>query len=187
MNTKLFYENDNPREYVSLVPTSAHTGDGIGNLIALICTLTQTMLTKRIAYCDELQATVMEVGHIWGELPLFTSGVGDAASVHVRCGGRCLCSRQVWETLPLFTSGVGVTTSVHVSHLVASCRFVSKVKPQRCICVGVITAIVVVAMDVVYAGRTVWWWCFISWTFVCWSLHRLICTASMAAYLSCCA
>lgn len=61
----LFNENKNPREYISLVPTSAHTGDGMGNLIALICDLTQNMLTKRLAYSEELQATVMEVCWIW--------------------------------------------------------------------------------------------------------------------------
>ncbi|KAL8617183.1 hypothetical protein ACOMHN_014353 [Nucella lapillus] len=61
LNAKLFYENKNPKEYVSLVPTSAHSGDGMGNLVALICSLTQTLLARRLAYCDELQATVMEV------------------------------------------------------------------------------------------------------------------------------
>ncbi|KAK3100060.1 hypothetical protein FSP39_014100 [Pinctada imbricata] len=61
INAALYYENKNPREYVSLVPTSAHSGDGMGNLIALICELTQTMLAKRVSYSEELQATVMEV------------------------------------------------------------------------------------------------------------------------------
>ena len=49
------------REYISLVPTSAHSGDGMGNLIALICELCQTMLAKRLSYSEELQATAMEV------------------------------------------------------------------------------------------------------------------------------
>ena len=62
MNAALSYENKNPREYISLVPTSAHSGDGMGSLIALICELTQTLLAKKLAYSDELQATVMEVG-----------------------------------------------------------------------------------------------------------------------------
>lgn len=61
INAVLFYENKNVREYVSLVPTSAHSGDGMGNLIALLCDLAQTMMAKRLAYSDELQATVMEV------------------------------------------------------------------------------------------------------------------------------
>lgn len=61
MNAALFYENKDPRTFVSLVPTSAHTGDGMGSLIALLVELTQTMLTKRLAECQELRAQVMEV------------------------------------------------------------------------------------------------------------------------------
>ena len=61
LNTALFYENKNPKEYISLVPTSAHSGDGMGNLIALICELCQTLLAKRLAFSEELQATAMEV------------------------------------------------------------------------------------------------------------------------------
>ena len=61
LNSCLFYENKNPREYISLVPTSAHSGDGMGNLVALICELTQTMLAKRLMWSQELQAITMEV------------------------------------------------------------------------------------------------------------------------------
>ncbi|XP_041637918.1 eukaryotic translation initiation factor 5B [Cheilinus undulatus] len=61
LNAALFYENKDPRTFVSLVPTSAHSGDGMGNLIALLVELTQTMLARRIAHCDELRAQVMEV------------------------------------------------------------------------------------------------------------------------------
>ncbi|XP_057676983.1 eukaryotic translation initiation factor 5B isoform X3 [Corythoichthys intestinalis] len=61
LNASLFYENKDPRTFVSLVPTSAHSGDGIGNLIALLVELTQTMLARRVAHCDELRAQVMEV------------------------------------------------------------------------------------------------------------------------------
>ncbi|KAM9173596.1 eukaryotic translation initiation factor 5B [Pangshura tecta] len=61
LNAALFYENKDPRTFVSLVPTSAHTGDGMGSLIALLVDLTQTMLNKRLAQCEELRAQVMEV------------------------------------------------------------------------------------------------------------------------------
>ncbi|XP_053563660.1 eukaryotic translation initiation factor 5B [Bombina bombina] len=61
LNAALFHENKDPRTFVSLVPTSAHTGDGMGNLIALLVELTQTMLNKRLAHSDELRAQVMEV------------------------------------------------------------------------------------------------------------------------------
>ncbi|XP_060043447.1 eukaryotic translation initiation factor 5B isoform X3 [Erinaceus europaeus] len=61
LNAALFYENKDPRTFVSLVPTSAHTGDGMGSLIYLLVELTQTMLSKRLAHCEELRAQVMEV------------------------------------------------------------------------------------------------------------------------------
>lgn len=61
LNAALFFENKDPRTFLSLVPTSAHTGDGMGNLIALLVELTQTMLAKRLAYSLELRAQVMEV------------------------------------------------------------------------------------------------------------------------------
>lgn len=61
LNAALFHENKDPRTFVSLVPTSAHSGDGMGNLIALLVDLTQTMLARRLAHCDELRAQVMEV------------------------------------------------------------------------------------------------------------------------------
>eukprot|EP00061_Rhincodon_typus_P012149 g37702.t1 len=60
LNAALFFENKDPRTFVSLVPTSAHTGDGMGNLIAMLVELTQTMLAKRLAYSMELRAQVME-------------------------------------------------------------------------------------------------------------------------------
>lgn len=61
LNAALFYENKDPRTFVSLVPTSAHTGDGMGNLISLLVDLTQNMLSKRLAHSEELRAQVMEV------------------------------------------------------------------------------------------------------------------------------
>ncbi|GFN74730.1 eukaryotic translation initiation factor 5b-like, partial [Plakobranchus ocellatus] len=66
LNAALFYENKNPKEYISLVPTSAHSGDGMGNLVALICELCQTMLPKRLMYSTNLQAVTMEVKAITG-------------------------------------------------------------------------------------------------------------------------
>ena len=66
MNAALFYKNPDIKSYISLVPTSAHTSDGIGNLMALITEFSQTILAKRVSYSKELQATVMEVKTIPG-------------------------------------------------------------------------------------------------------------------------
>lgn len=66
LNAALFYENPDARSYISLIPTSAITGEGMGNLLALIVEYCQTKLPKRLMYSDELQATVLEVKAIPG-------------------------------------------------------------------------------------------------------------------------
>merc|ERR1719295_582005 len=66
LNAALFYENPDPEDYISLVPTSAHSGDGMGNLMASLVHMSQTFLAKRLSYTEELQATVLEVKAIGG-------------------------------------------------------------------------------------------------------------------------
>jgi len=66
LNAAIFYENPDPKTYVSMIPTSAATGDGMGNLMALIVELTQTALAKKLTFSEELQATVLEVKAIPG-------------------------------------------------------------------------------------------------------------------------
>lgn len=58
LNAALFYENPNPKKYVSMVPTSAATGGVMGNLMALIVELTQTVLSKELVFSEELHATI---------------------------------------------------------------------------------------------------------------------------------
>ncbi|TGZ59863.1 hypothetical protein CRM22_008852 [Opisthorchis felineus] len=66
LNVKMFYENDNPDEFVSMVPTSAHTGDGMGDLLSALCMHLQDRLAKRLAFSEELHASVMEVKELHG-------------------------------------------------------------------------------------------------------------------------
>ncbi|KAF7280506.1 eukaryotic translation initiation factor 5B [Rhynchophorus ferrugineus] len=66
LNAALFYENPDPRSYISLVPTSAITGEGMGNLLALIVDYCQSKIPKRLMFSEELQATVLEVKAIPG-------------------------------------------------------------------------------------------------------------------------
>lgn len=66
LNAALFYENPDSKTYVSLVPTSAITGEGMGNLLDLIVENCQTHLYKRLVFNNELQATVLEVKAITG-------------------------------------------------------------------------------------------------------------------------
>ncbi|GFY39554.1 eukaryotic translation initiation factor 5B [Trichonephila inaurata madagascariensis] len=66
LNAVLFYENMDPRTFVSMIPTSAISGDGMGNLLSLITQLTQSLMHKRLTFSQELQATVLEVKVIPG-------------------------------------------------------------------------------------------------------------------------
>ncbi|QQP32267.1 Uncharacterized protein FKW44_024265, partial [Caligus rogercresseyi] len=66
LNAALFWENPDSKSYLNIVPTSAHSGEGMGNLMWLLVSLSQTMLAKRLSLSDELQATVLEVKAIPG-------------------------------------------------------------------------------------------------------------------------
>ncbi|KAG6448068.1 hypothetical protein O3G_MSEX005294 [Manduca sexta] len=66
LNAALFYENPDPRSYVSLVPTSAVTGEGMGNLLAMIVQACEGPLHKRLVFSNQLLATVLEVKAIPG-------------------------------------------------------------------------------------------------------------------------
>lgn len=60
-NAEVFYENKSMARNVSLVPTSAVTGEGIPDLLRLILTLTQERMTKALEYISEVEGTVLEV------------------------------------------------------------------------------------------------------------------------------
>lgn len=67
LNAALYYENPDNKSYVSLVPTSAVSGDGMGNLISMLISFCQSKLMKRIIFKpDDLDATVFEVKAIQG-------------------------------------------------------------------------------------------------------------------------
>ncbi|KAK3398659.1 hypothetical protein B0T20DRAFT_214918 [Sordaria brevicollis] len=65
-NSELFYQNKSMAKYVSLVPTSAHTGEGIPDMLKLIVQLTQERMVGSLMYLSEVQATVLEVKAIEG-------------------------------------------------------------------------------------------------------------------------
>lgn len=65
-NAEVFYENKNMSKFVSLIPTSAHTGEGIPDMLKLILQLTQERMVGSLMYLSEVQATVLEVKQIEG-------------------------------------------------------------------------------------------------------------------------
>lgn len=65
-NAEVFYENKSMARYVSLIPTSAHTGEGVPDLLKLLVQLTQERMVGSLMYLSEVQATVLEVKAIEG-------------------------------------------------------------------------------------------------------------------------
>uniref|UniRef100_A0A8C9GXB6 Eukaryotic translation initiation factor 5B-like n=1 Tax=Piliocolobus tephrosceles TaxID=591936 RepID=A0A8C9GXB6_9PRIM len=90
LNCQLYWENKNPRKYVSMVPTSAITGEGIADLIMVIVKLTQKFMLKTIEYHDKLECTVLEVKNIEGLGTtidvILTNGILRESDTIVLCG-----------------------------------------------------------------------------------------------------
>lgn len=61
LNAELFFRNSELRKCVSLVPTSAITGDGVPDMLMLLVQLTQRMMSESLMYLSTLQCTVLEV------------------------------------------------------------------------------------------------------------------------------
>lgn len=66
LNSELYDQNNNPGRIVSLVPTSAVTGEGVPDLLALLVKLTQDRMTGSLMYLSEAEATILEVKVIEG-------------------------------------------------------------------------------------------------------------------------
>jgi translation initiation factor 5B len=66
LNAELYTRNSDMRRVVSLVPTSAITGEGIPDLLKLLVDLTQRMMSDKLMYLAELECTVLEVKVIPG-------------------------------------------------------------------------------------------------------------------------
>jgi len=66
INAQLYYRNKDFREYVSLIPTSAITGEGVPDILMLLVQLSQKMLVERVMWSAETQCTVLEVKVVEG-------------------------------------------------------------------------------------------------------------------------
>lgn len=65
-NSELFYDNKSMARNVSLVPTSAHTGEGVPDMLKLLTSLSQERMTNALMYLSEVECTVLEVKVIEG-------------------------------------------------------------------------------------------------------------------------
>ncbi|TYZ58991.1 hypothetical protein PybrP1_002143 [[Pythium] brassicae (nom. inval.)] len=66
LNSQLYWRNKDLGRTVSLIPTSAISGEGVTDLLMMITRLTQERMAKSLAFVDILQCTVLEVKVIEG-------------------------------------------------------------------------------------------------------------------------
>lgn len=66
INVELYWKNKDFRKYVSLVPTSAHTGEGVPDLLLLMIQLMQKMMGAKLQQKVKLNCTILEVKMIEG-------------------------------------------------------------------------------------------------------------------------
>jgi translation initiation factor 5B len=66
LNAEIYWRNKDVRKYISLVPTSAKTGEGIADLLLLKVELCQRFLEGKVAFKNDLQCTVLEVKPVQG-------------------------------------------------------------------------------------------------------------------------
>jgi translation initiation factor 5B len=66
LNSELYFQNRNMSKYVSIVPTSAVTGEGVPDLLWLLLELTQKRMSKQLMYISEVEATILEVKVVEG-------------------------------------------------------------------------------------------------------------------------
>lgn len=65
-NSALYWENKSLQDTISLVPTSAHSGEGMPDLLTLMIQMSQEFISKRLTYINYVQCTVLEVKVIEG-------------------------------------------------------------------------------------------------------------------------
>ncbi|KAG7389046.1 Translation Initiation Factor 5B [Phytophthora pseudosyringae] len=66
LNAEVYWRNTDLARTVSLIPTSAISGEGVQDLLMMLTRLTQERMAKSLAFVDILQCTVLEVKVIEG-------------------------------------------------------------------------------------------------------------------------
>jgi len=69
LNAKLYWDlktSTDFKDYTSIVPTSAHTGEGVADILMMLVQITQKLMVDRVMFCREVQCTVLEVKVVEG-------------------------------------------------------------------------------------------------------------------------
>jgi translation initiation factor 5B len=65
-NARLYNENPDVKKFLSLVPTSAITGEGLGNLVGLLLKASEEFMKKRNTYTGNFECVLLEVKVVEG-------------------------------------------------------------------------------------------------------------------------
>lgn len=140
LNSIIFDENKDFGRVVSLVPTSAITGEGIPDMIKLLVELTQQRMTDSLMYLAELECTVLEVKVIEGLGPtidvVLSNGVMREGDKIVLCGSKGPIVTQVRALLtpqPMreLRVKVGVAAAARLLHSYSPSRTVVCICPSQ--------------------------------------------------------
>jgi translation initiation factor 5B len=66
LNVAKYWENPDTKDYISFVPTSAHSGEGMCDLMMYLCRMGQEQNREALTEKDEFECTVLEVKVIEG-------------------------------------------------------------------------------------------------------------------------
>ncbi|CAD7974055.1 unnamed protein product [Amoebophrya sp. A25] len=66
LNTYLYWENPNIKQNVSVIPTSAITGEGVPDLLYMIIKMSQDAMRRKLEIKRELECTILEVKTLEG-------------------------------------------------------------------------------------------------------------------------
>ncbi|OAG28968.1 translation initiation factor 5B [Nematocida displodere] len=69
LNSAIFSKNPDPKRYISIVPTSAITGEGLGQLLSLLITLVETRMLKKVRFEEQVECMVLESRSEEGKAP----------------------------------------------------------------------------------------------------------------------
>ncbi len=66
LNAELYWKNKDVKTTISMIPTSAKTGEGIADLIMVVLNISQKFLNKKLVETEKVNAKVLEVKPIEG-------------------------------------------------------------------------------------------------------------------------
>ena len=88
LNPKLHWENDDSDSYISLVPTSANTGEGLCDFLRTLLSVLRRRFLARLETKVALECTVMEVREV--------AGMGTTVDVLLRNGALHEGDHIIW-------------------------------------------------------------------------------------------